>query len=51
MDVPSIQNALVWYRADRGAEQKVMLPKGRQMTIFYFEWDQMDVGPLMVSGE
>ena len=40
----SFGKALEMYRADRGAEQIKDLPAGRNMTIFYFEWDKIDFG-------
>lgn len=39
--------ALTLYRADRGAEQTRQLPGGGKMTVFYFEWDCMDLGPII----
>jgi len=47
---PELEHAFRDYRPDRGAERKMMLPNGRRMTIFYFEWDQMNVSPVMLSG-
>ena len=47
---PELEHAFRDYRPDRGAERKMMLPNGRKMTIFYFEWDQMNVSPVMLSG-
>jgi len=44
---PPFGNALKLYRADRGAELTKGLPEGRKMTLFYFEWDSIDLGPLM----
>ncbi len=47
---PPFGQALVIYRADRGAEQTKELPDGRKMTIFYFEWDSIELGPLADLG-
>jgi hypothetical protein len=44
---PPFGRALELYRADRGAEQTQELPNGRKMTIFYFEWDQLKINPVM----
>ena len=48
---PPFGDALNLYRANRGAEQTKELPEGRKMTVFYFEWDRVDAGPLMNIGE
>ncbi|MEI8310795.1 MAG: hypothetical protein WCH98_08570 [Verrucomicrobiota bacterium] len=44
---PPFGKALEMYRADRGAEQTMELPEGRKMTLFYFEWDGMTLGPFI----
>jgi len=41
---PPFGQALTMYRADRGAEQLMQLPEGRSLTVFYFEWDNIDLG-------
>jgi hypothetical protein len=35
------------YGADRGAEWKHTAADGTRLTVFYFEWDSIHVGPLM----
>jgi len=40
----SLGAALTLYRADRGAEKTEMWPAGRKMTLFYFEWDSLELG-------
>ena len=47
---PPFGNALELYRADRGAEQTRDLPEERKMNLFYFEWDSIELGPLMDVG-
>jgi len=47
---PPFGNALKLYRADRGAEQTQELPNGRKMTLFYFEWDGIELGTLCDVG-
>ena len=47
---PPFGRALEMYRADRGAEQTKELPEGRKMTLFYFEWDSVDLGLFCVVG-
>lgn len=42
---PPFGRALELYRADRGAELTKELAEGRKMTLFYFEWDRIDLGP------
>ena len=42
--------ALTLYRADRGAEQTKQLSEGRSLTVFYFEWDNIDLGPFSDVG-
>ena len=42
---PPFGTALEMYRADRGAEQTRELSDARKMTIFYFEWDSVELGP------
>jgi hypothetical protein len=42
--------AIEMYRADRGAELTKDLPDGRKMTIFYFEWDKVKLGPFSIVG-
>jgi hypothetical protein len=44
---PPFGAALKIYRADRGAEQTLALPEGRKMTLFYFEWDSIELGRVM----
>jgi hypothetical protein len=39
--------AIAVYHADRGAECKLSAPDGSQITVFYFEWDQVKAGPMM----
>ena len=39
--------ALKMYRADRGAEKTESLPEGRKITVFYFEWDSIELGPFI----
>ncbi|MEI6178849.1 MAG: hypothetical protein WCS43_18295, partial [Verrucomicrobiota bacterium] len=47
---PPFGQALTLYRADRGAEQTKELPGGRSLTVFYFEWDNIDLGPFSNVG-
>ena len=48
---PPFGDALKVYRADRGAEQTKELSNGLTMTLFYFEWDKIELGPFsIVSG-
>ncbi len=47
---PPFGNALNLYRADRGAEQTKEFPDGRKMTLFYFEWDNIQLGPFSTVG-
>ena len=47
---PPFGNALKLYRADRGAEQTKDLTDGREMTLFYFEWDSIELGPFSDVG-
>jgi hypothetical protein len=35
------------YGADRGAEWNHSTPDGSRLTVFYFEWDQVKIGPVM----
>ena len=42
---PPFGRALEVYRPDRGAEKTISLPDDRKITLFYFEWDKIDVGP------
>ena len=35
------------YGADRGAEWKHTAKDGTGLTVFYFEWDKVEVGPIM----
>jgi hypothetical protein len=35
------------YQADRGAELKLPGPDRTSLTLFYFEWDQVQAGPMM----
>lgn len=49
--LPPFGAALERYRADGGAEYVKLLPNGRQMTFFYFEWASIFLGPFAdVSG-
>lgn len=41
------QSSIEKYRADRGAQLKLPGPDGTSLTLFYFEWDQVDVGSIM----
>jgi hypothetical protein len=47
---PPFGPALEMYRADRGAELTKNLPEGRKMTLFYFEWDSIELGPFSDVG-
>jgi len=47
---PPFGDALKIYQADRGAEQTTALPDGRTMTLFYFEWDKIELGPFSIVG-
>lgn len=44
------QGTINVYNADRGAELKLGGPEGEAMTVFYFEWDQVETGPIMDIG-
>ena len=44
---PPFGAALQNYRADRGAEKTMTLPEGSKMTLFYLEWDRLEVGPII----
>lgn len=47
----TFQRSIDVYRADRGAELKLPGPDGTSLTVFYFEWDQVEAGPMMrISG-
>ncbi len=35
------------YQADRGAECKLAAPDGTRLTLFCFEWDRLEAGPMM----
>lgn len=35
------------YNADRGGECRISTPDGAEVTVFYFEWDQLKAGPMM----
>jgi hypothetical protein len=48
---PPFGNALKLYRPDRGAELTKEFPGGCKMTLFYFEWDRIDLGPFNVVGD
>jgi hypothetical protein len=37
------------YHADRGAECKLTAPDGSQISVFYFEWDQVKAGPMIAA--
>jgi hypothetical protein len=41
------QRSIDVYNADRGGELKLPGPDGTSLTLFYFEWDQVEAGPLM----
>jgi hypothetical protein len=43
--VPAIKS----YQADRGGECKLTSADGTPLTVFYFEWDRVDVGPMMTT--
>lgn len=43
---PPFGAALEQYRADCGAMQSIALPEGKRIDLFYFEWGEMEVGPL-----
>ena len=47
---PPFGTALTMYRANRGAEQTKELPNERKITIFYFEWDSIELGPFIDVG-
>jgi hypothetical protein len=47
---PPFGLAMEIYRADRGAEQTKLLPDGARMTLFYFEWDSIELGPIVAVG-
>jgi len=47
---PPFGKALAMYGADRGAEITDSLPNGRKLTLFYFEWDRIELGPLVDRG-
>ena len=45
------QTSIDVYQADRGAELKLPGPDDSSLTLFYFEWDQVEIGPMMqISG-
>ena len=44
---PPFGKALEMYRADRGAEKTQELPEGRKITLYYYEWDQVSLGPFV----
>jgi hypothetical protein len=35
------------YQADRGAEVRLDVEDGSRITVLYFEWDRVEVGPMM----
>lgn len=41
------QRAVNTYQADRGGELKLNGTDGTSLTLFYFEWDQIRMGPMM----
>jgi hypothetical protein len=41
--------AIEIYNADRGAECKLAAPDGSQLTVFYFEWDEIKAGPMIAA--
>ena len=47
---PPFGEALAMCRADRGAELTKPLPDGRKLTVFYFEWDLIELGPFAAVG-
>jgi hypothetical protein len=45
------QTSIDVYHADRGGELTLPGPDGTSLTVFYFEWDQIEAGPKMaISG-
>jgi hypothetical protein len=44
---PKLAPAIELYGADRGAEWNHTAPDGTRLTVFYFEWDKVAVGPVM----
>lgn len=42
-----IRTAIRVYSADRGMERTEKTSDGLKLTTFYFEWDQVEVGPMM----
>lgn len=45
-DPGEFQRAIDVYRADRGAELALETPEGENLTVFYFEWDRVEAGPM-----
>jgi len=43
----AFQRSIDVYHADRGGELKLPGPDGSSLTIFYFEWDQVESGAIM----
>jgi hypothetical protein len=41
------QRSIDVYHADRGGELKLPGPDNTSLTLFYFEWDQVEAGPMM----
>lgn len=41
------QGSIEVYRADRGGEMKLLGPAGASLTLFCFEWDQVEAAPMM----
>jgi hypothetical protein len=41
--------AIQLYNADRGAECKLTTADGSKLTVFYFEWDCLEAGPMMMT--
>lgn len=39
--------AIEMYGADRGTEWNSTAPDGSRLTVFYFEWDRVSVGPML----
>ena len=43
--------AIDMYGADRGADWHSTAPDGSRLTVFYFEWDQINAGPKLEMAE
>jgi hypothetical protein len=44
---PNLTTAIEVYGADRGSEWHAAARDGSRLTVFYFEWDLVEVGPVM----